>query len=144
MEQSSLPNGVPQPPQGERTIVAPINAPQAAVGEQGRVAAPEQGVGGGERMGQPQGGPGQPVFISPTPPPQVQPVAQSTAQAAPADINPVQADDVDVIEKEWIDRAKQIVNATKDDPRAQERKVSELQSDYLKKRYGKDIGLSEE
>ena len=53
------------------------------------------------------------------------------------------ADDVDVIEKEWVDKAKSIVNQTKGDPYHQEKQVSELQADYLKKRYNKSVKLAE-
>lgn len=52
---------------------------------------------------------------------------------------PAIADDVDVIEKEWVDKAKKIVSTTKDDPYNQEKQVSQLQADYLMKRYGKKI-----
>lgn len=61
---------------------------------------------------------------------------------SPDDNSPVIADDVDVIEKEWVDKAKQIVNETKDDPYRQEEEVEKLQRDYLKKRYGKEIKSS--
>lgn len=57
--------------------------------------------------------------------------------------DPQIADDVDVIEKEWIDKAKRIVSATKADPHQQEKEVSKLQADYLLKRYNKQVKLSE-
>lgn len=69
----------------------------------------------------------------------VDPAAQSTLSAPQQQSNPVVADDVDVIEKEWVDKAKKIVSATKDDPYNQEKQVSKLQADYLMKRYGKQI-----
>lgn len=56
---------------------------------------------------------------------------------------PLIADDVDVIEKEWVDKAKKIVNSTKSDPREQEKEVNKLQADYLLKRYNKQIKLTE-
>lgn len=56
---------------------------------------------------------------------------------------PVAAEDKDDIEKEWISKAKRIVEQTKSDPFLQERAVSRLQADYLKKRFNKDIKLSE-
>lgn len=56
---------------------------------------------------------------------------------------PLIADDVDVIEKEWVDKAKMIVNATRDDPHQQEKEVSKLQADYMMKRYNKQIKLTE-
>lgn len=55
--------------------------------------------------------------------------------------SPAIADDVDVIEKEWVDKAKQIVTSTKDNPYQQEKEVSKLQADYLMKRYGKKVKL---
>jgi len=51
--------------------------------------------------------------------------------------SPAVADDVDVIEKVWVEKAKSIVKQTKDDPYAQEEQVSNLQEDYQQKRYGK-------
>lgn len=60
---------------------------------------------------------------------------------ATSDVPAVAGDD-EVIEKEWVDKAKKIVSQTKDDPYQQEKEVSKLQADYLKKRYGKDVKLS--
>lgn len=56
---------------------------------------------------------------------------------------PAIADDVDVLEREWVDKAKAIVEKTKDDPHVQNKEVSVLKADYMKKRYGKDIKLTE-
>jgi hypothetical protein len=56
---------------------------------------------------------------------------------------PIVAADEDVIEKEWVDKAKEIINATKDDPHERTAKVNDLQKDYLKKRFGKILGASE-
>lgn len=58
------------------------------------------------------------------------------------DDNPAIAEDVDVIEKEWVNKARKIVNSTKTNPREQENEVSKLQADYLMKRYGKQIKTS--
>ncbi len=54
----------------------------------------------------------------------------------------VAADD-DMIEKEWVDKAKHIIAETSDDPHTRERAISQLQRDYLKKRYGKEVGAPE-
>lgn len=67
---------------------------------------------------------------------------QTTQTAVPADDNPVAAADEDLIEKEWVDKAKQIISSTRQDPYKQEREVGRLQADYLKKRYGKELGSS--
>lgn len=57
--------------------------------------------------------------------------------------SPLVAGDEDLIEKEWVDKAKEIIDQTKDDPHARTAKVNELQRDYLQKRYGKVVGTSE-
>lgn len=49
----------------------------------------------------------------------------------------------DLIEKEWVDRAKKIVSENKDNPYQQEKEVNKLQKDYLQKRYGKELGVVE-
>ena len=56
---------------------------------------------------------------------------------------PLVASDEDLIEKEWVDKAKKIITETKDDPHRREQEVGKLQIDYLKKRYGKDLGVTE-
>lgn len=56
--------------------------------------------------------------------------------------NPVAANDDDTIEKEWVDRAKQVIAQTKDNPYAREKAIGELQRDYLMKRYGRQVGAS--
>ena len=56
---------------------------------------------------------------------------------------PVVANDDDLIEKEWVDKAKKIIMQTKDDPYRREQEVSRLQADYLRKRYGRELGSSQ-
>ena len=53
---------------------------------------------------------------------------------------PLTAGDDDLIEKEWVDKAKKIVASTKGDPYRREQEVGRLQEDYLRKRYGKELG----
>lgn len=60
-----------------------------------------------------------------------------------ATTTPMAADDNDLIEKEWVLKAKQIVAATKDDPHKQNREISRFKADYLKKRYNKDIKVED-
>jgi len=57
---------------------------------------------------------------------------------------PAMADDIDVIEKEWVDKAKSIVDKNRQDPHVQNKEVSVLKADYMKKRYGKDIKLTKD
>lgn len=65
----------------------------------------------------------------------------ATVVATPADDTHIIADDVDVIEKEWVDRAKKIIRLTSDDPFVETKEISKLKASYLKKRFDKDIPL---
>jgi hypothetical protein len=49
------------------------------------------------------------------------------------------AHDVDLIEKQWVERAKTIVNQTQDDPYVQKKEISKAGADYIKKRFNKTI-----
>lgn len=64
---------------------------------------------------------------------------QQSSQAAPQ----VAADD-DVMEKEWVSKAKKVIAETKGNPYLQEREVSKLQADYIQKRYGKQVKIPED
>ena len=55
---------------------------------------------------------------------------------------PLVANDDDLIEKEWVNKAKKIIADTHNNPYQRERAVSELQVVYLKKRYGKELGIA--
>lgn len=88
------------------------------------------------------------------PPVQVGSAPQQTATApimnAAATANtpvPVQgaltANDTDLIEKEWVERAKSIVDQTKDNPHMQNKAMSKFKADYVKKRYNKELKVTE-
>lgn len=63
-----------------------------------------------------------------------------TPAPAVADVSaPAMADDGDLIEKEWVVKVRQIVQATAHDPFEQSRQFTILKADYLQKRYGKSI-----
>lgn len=76
------------------------------------------------------------------PAPVVTPLPADDA-AAVVDDMPIAANDDDLIEKEWVDKAKKIITQTKDDPYRREQEVEKLQADYLRKRYGKELGASQ-
>lgn len=77
----------------------------------------------------------------PTSIPLPSPVQSQPSVVTPlADDTPSVAGDDDLIEKEWVDKAKKIIAETKDDPYRREREVGRLQADYLQKRYNKTIG----
>jgi hypothetical protein len=54
------------------------------------------------------------------------------------------AADVDLIEKEWVEKAKAIVARTHGDPFTQNKEINKIKADYIKKRYNKDIKLVSE
>lgn len=70
--------------------------------------------------------------------------AASPDQAPVTTATPPTANDVDVLEKEWVDHAEAAIKKTEGDPRAEETAVEDLQVDYMKKRYGKDIKKAQE
>lgn len=140
MESGAQINNSPSPEVGgNRTI----ELPQKKGGE--FVHTPEVSHGPEIAETQPKQMP-QPAPIMPLPQLPVLSPSQSggipQVQKPVQDTNPQVASDDDVIEKEWVDKAKQIVSQTKDDPYIQEKEVSRLQADYLKKRYGKELKLS--
>lgn len=53
------------------------------------------------------------------------------------------SDDDDLIEKEWVEKAKQIVERTRDNPYQQSEELTGVRADYMKKRYNKSIKLSQ-
>lgn len=75
--------------------------------------------------------------------PQAAVIPTATNAATPAASALVTDDDSDLIEKEWVDKAKQIVERTRDDPHKQSEELTVFKADYLKKRYGKTIKVSQ-
>jgi hypothetical protein len=78
-----------------------------------------------------------PVMSAPVPMPVPLPQVQ---QQSDDSVGPTVANDDDLIEKEWVDKAKKIIADTQDDPYRREQEVNKLQIDYLRKRYGKELG----
>lgn len=54
------------------------------------------------------------------------------------------AEDGDLIEKAWIQKAKEIVERTKNDPYNQNIEINKVKKEYIQKRYNKDVKLNEE
>jgi hypothetical protein len=139
---TTSPNTAPQPQGPETTPVIPDGqevAPEAQPAPQETVSESVESVNQNSGMVLP------PVQQTPVAQPVQQPVADDTT--TPTVIVPdalAVADDVDLIETEWVSKAKKIVNETRDDPREQKREVSALKADYMKKRYGKDIKLNDD
>ena len=70
------------------------------------------------------------------------PATPATSTGLADDDVPTNASDDDLIEKEWVDKAKKIIATTKDDPYTREREISKLQIEYIRRRYGREIGDS--
>lgn len=79
------------------------------------------------------------LMTSPVSTPSVSDSTLSTTVAIP-----LSAADTNRIEKEWVTIAKFIVNKTKLDPRAQSSELSSFKHEYIKKRYGKEVKLSDD
>lgn len=77
------------------------------------------------------------------PPPMDPTVGLSPSQAMAASAMPQIADDTDLIEKEWVEKAKEIVFQTSQDPHLQNKEMNKVKVEYLKKRYNKDLKLGE-
>lgn len=89
----------------------------------------------GERMAQAAGAVSQAVTALPATPIPMQ-IPQVTP---PATATPSIADDTDIIEKVWIDKAKRIVTETQGDPYRTSKELNYLKKDYIEKRFGKSI-----
>lgn len=64
------------------------------------------------------------------------------AGGVPVHTGGLMADDADLIEKEWVLKAKAIVAHTRNDPHQQNVEMTNIKADYLKKRYNKDLKTS--
>jgi hypothetical protein len=131
---SHTPENGPAHFQGGETFPV-VNQPEQAPQQPERQESREQHVGG------PAGDPAaiaQPAAPVLPPLPTLTPTPTATTST---DTNPSAAADDDLIEKEWVEKAKKVVSETKHDPYLQGQEVSKLQADYLKKRYGKTVSL---
>lgn len=70
------------------------------------------------------------------------PADDVSASAASTLASPPLAADEDLIEKEWIDSSKKIISETQGNPHSRSAKVTQLHEDYLRKRYGKNLGAT--
>jgi hypothetical protein len=118
--------------------------PETGLNQAPETAAPasvEAGTSGPSTGGQPsQSGSSLPKKLTPDDVAAV--IAGQTTPSAPVTaptMGPQMAEDVDVIEPEWVDKAEQVVQQTQNDPYKEEEAVEDLQRDYLKKRYNYDV-----
>lgn len=122
---------LPMPPalNGERVPVLP--APEAGIetGAERREQTADAQAAAADAAGIASGA--TPIVIDP-----VVPVPSAASAASPL----IATLDEDVIEKEWVDKAKEIVAATAGDPHLRSDQVSALQKEYLEKRFNKELG----
>ena len=129
-----------------KNIEAPIPSSAESGGEQN--IAPDQQTG--EKPASPETGTGlrQPTATTPTLQSTDDIMAQVTesqtsspnlAKQLPESVVNNLPDDGDLIEKEWVEKAKQIVEKNRDDPYKQSEELNVFKADYMKKRYNKDI-----
>lgn len=65
------------------------------------------------------------------------------APPVPIATDDIDAQDGDIIEKAWVDKAKAIVSQTRSDPHRQNAEINKVKKDYIQKRYQKDVKLNE-
>ena len=81
--------------------------------------------------------------------PSLQPSAPPTA-SFPNDQTHIQTsssqagDQADDLDKEWIEKAKLIVEHTKNDPYTQSKEISKVKADYLRIRYNKHLKIGQD
>ena len=134
---------LPSPSHSPESGPPPLRSNESFPGKNAPEKAPEQAERQETReqhMGGPSGDPTSAVVPPPIPQLPVTPPGKA-APVTDDGSNPIQANDDDLIEKEWVEKAKKVVSETKHDPYLQGREVSKLQADYLKKRYGKLVNI---
>lgn len=145
---------LPAPIEASTPVQAPSSGPAgsetglvgaAALGNTGNTAFPERLPAGPETVASPQMpavGSAAPSAVPLPVPPQMQAgPLHTTGQAAASTTASPPADDGDLIEKEWVNKAKQIVESTRNDPYKQSEGLTGVKVEYIKKRYGKTIKL---
>ncbi len=87
---------------------------------------------------------------APSPVSLAQPITPVTAvtqptdsQMMPMDDYQLSAEDVDLIEKAWVEKAKAIVQATHGNPYVQNKELHKIKAAYIKQRFSRDVKVSE-
>lgn len=80
----------------------------------------------------------------PLPTPMAAPAAAPQAALPPdlsqtAPVTGMIAKDVDLIERQWVDSAKKIINQTHEDPAKQKDQISQLSADYQHRRFNRKL-----
>jgi hypothetical protein len=106
--------------------------------------SPEQGPTSAAEQAPKAGSVTTPTTTIPLPLPANQPASdpKSDVSATTQLASLAAADDTDLIEKEWVNKAKAIVERTRDDPHKQSEELTVVKADYLQKRYNKTLKLN--
>jgi hypothetical protein len=143
-DESALPNVPPQFPPIGGAPAGSFGMPVAGGGVAGPEVAPAPG-------GAVSSAPPADSWLPPTVP--VQPSGTGRGQTGGAPTagapglhvpTPQVADDGDVIEKEWVEKAKHIVAQTRQDPYRQTKELHKFKAEYMQKRYNKTIEAVDE
>jgi hypothetical protein len=130
------------PPVGETLPLPPMPSEVPPQGMEAGPAGPELAAANQPPAAQPAAT-NVPVVALPTPPPAAPVLPQSdVTSTTPTNVVNV-IEDRDLIEKEWVDKAKQIVERTRDDPHLQSKELTVFKAGYMQKQYNKTIKLSE-
>ena len=116
--------------------IAPLGSVEQRLANPETETGPHLGSGTTPTQAQP---PQPPVIVQPTAAP-INDFASTTDDSA----TPANAKDIDLIEKEWVAKAKKVISNTRNDPYMQEKQIAKLMRDYVKKRYGKIVGKAPE
>lgn len=88
----------------------------------------------------------QPIAIQPPlpPDPMSQTVNDPSGPLAQQQVNPAGDAAGDELDKEWVHKAKMIVEKTKDDPYKQSHEIGQVKADYLRIRFNKHIKVTQD
>jgi hypothetical protein len=117
---------------------------QGAAAFGGQYQSPEAGSAAAEMApSAPTAAPPLPPMAQPMPAPQV---SNPLPQNAPGTVSSTgSADDSsDALDEEWVNKAKAIIERTKNDPYVESRELGKAKADYLRIRYNKQIKVAED
>ena len=91
-----------------------------------------------------QSAPVPPASAMPQPQPAAVPVDGDDTQGMHQQATPLDDSAADELDKEWVNKAKMIVERTKADPYMQSSEISKVKADYLRIRYNKHIKVAQD
>ncbi len=122
------------PPVVHEQAPASVTAPEAAVSKFDQAPIAAERAPASKQAG--------PTFSVPMPAPGLLGAQINGVNSTSQGVVQIAQDDGDLIEKEWVNKAKAIVERNRDDPYKQTEEITVFKADYLKKRYDKTIKVS--